>query len=828
MFGQAYALYNREITYKQPIDIPDRYLDGERYILTAFGCVLTERRTEKSYVYSVVNLSNGRKAILCRSEKPLDFGSHAKLVQKIYALPFRDVGRYEADRPSGDRLPADKLNEILNHVFKCVLPQHGYKFRENQLGLSEHMLETITRKGISLAESEVGTGKTLAYLVAAVLAKRGRFNDSWLRGNLPGQSYAEGAYMPVVIATSSIALQKALVTGYIPDLSRILMAHHIIRTPLTCVIRKGKEHYLCEARLRTYYADADIAARTVLGPLLSRSASCDLSDADGLTPYMKRQVCVGGRCATSCRYRDNCRYVCHIQAANDSTVDFQVTNHNYFLADIAHRRNKKHPLLPHYQLVIMDEAHKFLTAARQMYGLELSDVEIPRIADSIHSFADYMMATDGSNVHRLAKKLAGQSKRLFKRLRENTHSAADYAESGQFPAVMDAETARHLKNIAEIAGALIAAMEGRIVPTHLFERKKQAVRNLGSVRDRALAFRKYENLICWIEQQDSEENSETILRAIPKELSAQMYADIWNMGIPFVLTSGTLSAFGDFTRTKQTLGIDRMDAFYVQSISLPSPFDYKKNTLLYLSEQTLFPNNHDKEYISSIADEVERLTRASLGHAAVLFTSYNVLGQVYAILKERYLPYPLFRMGRRDTSALDQFKTSGNGVLFASGALWEGVDVPGDALSMLIIVKLPFAAPDPIGDYERSLFGSTELYKVKALIPDMLVKLKQGFGRLIRTETDTGVCAILDCRAGIGVPRNGVSWGEDEQRSGGDAQACVGEAERSLRGHGTYHRHVLKTLPPCEVTSDTAAVEQFIREFKPQSYFAEEAICEAA
>jgi ATP-dependent DNA helicase DinG len=160
------------------------------------------------------------------------------------------MARFEADRQPGEYLAWHKLPEILRHIFEEVLPQYGFVFRDNQLGLAEHILGAVFQRGISLAESAVGTGKTLAYLTAAVLAKRGRVNDFWLRGNLHGQSYAESAYMPVVVATSSIALQRAIAADYIPELSRILMNHDIIRAPLTCAIRKGKEHYLCEKRLR--------------------------------------------------------------------------------------------------------------------------------------------------------------------------------------------------------------------------------------------------------------------------------------------------------------------------------------------------------------------------------------------------------------------------------------------------------------------------------------------------------------------------------------------------------------------------------------------------
>jgi ATP-dependent DNA helicase DinG len=160
------------------------------------------------------------------------------------------------------------------------------------------------------------------------------------------------------------------------------------------------------------------------------------------------------------------------------------------------------------------------------------------------------------------------------------------------------------------------------------------------------------------------------------------------------------------------------------------------------------------------------------------------MGQVHTILSGRGLPFPLFRLERGGISAIERLKKSGDGVLLASGALWEGIDIPGDTLSMLIIVKLPFAVPDPIGDYERSL--CMDIYKARCLIPDMQIRLKQGDGRLIRTEADTGAVAILDIRA----------------------------SER-----GAYRRWVLEALPERRVTSSITEVKKFIEEKKAPAYF---------
>jgi ATP-dependent DNA helicase DinG len=513
---------------------------------------------------------------------------------------------------------------------------------------------------------------------------------------------------------------------------------------------------------------------------MKHNVSCDLAEAEGLTPYMKRHVCVSGKCGEACRYAGYCRYLRYLDQANDSKTDFLITNHNYYLADVLHRASGKRPLLPHYQMVVVDEAHKFLTAARQMYGVELAGDEIPTLTDATHGFTEGK-SLGGVNIHRLAKKMEDQSKRLFRHLREHLPDIPD-DETERLPAMMDTDAARHLKSIAGIADDLIVALGDSHVQTRHRERRSQAIWALGNLKERAAILRKHTDLVCWLEASESGYT----LSGIPKNLDALLYRDIWSKGLPIILTSGTLSAAKDFARTKQSLGIARLKDWQVMETSQPSPFDYHKNALMYISNRVPFPDQQDKRYIAAVADEVERLIRVSNGHAAVLFTSYNAMGQVHAMLEHRDMPFPMFRMGRRDTSALERFKASVNGVLFASGSFWEGIDIPGDALSMLIIVKLPFAAPDPVADYERSLYGSMEQYKSRALVPDMLVKLRQGFGRLIRTETDTGVCAILDSRAREGAP---------------------------------YHDRVLSALPLCRMTSDINDITIFLQLKKASQYF---------
>jgi ATP-dependent DNA helicase DinG len=691
--------------------------------------------------------------------------------------------KHNIDKKPGEGLKAETLQRITQHIFTEILPQFGYAVRENQVELAGQILAVLARRGLILAESEVGTGKTHAYLIAATAAKRGRLNDSWLRGHYPKQSWAESAYMPVVISTSSIALQNAVIKDYIPELSRILLQHDIIQTPLTAAVRKGREHYICEQRFQRHYNNAADEVKHLLYDFVGSTAPFDLTNADTLSPYIKRGICVSEKCGDNCPHRTKCRYQKHLREINDPKVDFQITNHNYFLADTLHRAGGKRPLLPNYQLVIIDEAHKFLAAARSMYGLELTSDELPELAREIHTFISNR-ATTGVNVHRLAKRFSEQSEKLFRKLTANAAEPDDDTE--RFPAIIDSEVLHYLRNIAGVATELAGAVESSRVHKLYKERQSKALWRLNIVQEKVSALRKQNKLIHWFEKSGSVEGGSSSLCAIPKDLNERLYKDLWSRGIPILLTSGTLSASGDFSRIKETLGIDRVIPFKVSDTTMPSPFNHRKNCLMYISENVPFPDNKDKHYITAVANEVERLILAAHGHAVVLFTSYNVMGRVHALLKARNLPFPLFRLERGGVNAIGRFKQSKNGILLASGALWEGIDIPGDTLSLLIIVKLPFAVPDPIGDYERSLCDSMEEYKTKAIVPDMLVKLKQGFGRLIRTETDTGVVAILDSRA---------------------------------NNRGAYRERVLAALPECRVVSSTTEIKNFMRTRKSSAFF---------
>jgi ATP-dependent DNA helicase DinG len=328
-----------------------------------------------------------------------------------------------------------------------------------------------------------------------------------------------------------------------------------------------------------------------------------------------------------------------------------------------------------------------------------------------------------------------------------------------------------------------------------------------------------EKYITWLEKTANENNSdvkiaEYKLCGTPKNLDKILFNEQWRKNIPTVFTSGTLSANGDFTRFKEQLGLnfsnskqqsklnfsnskeqseqnfsESKNQFSETKISeniYQSPFNYEQNCMLYVSETTENPNAEIHAYTKSISDEIERLVEISNGHAAILFTSYDVMGRVFSEIKSKKLGFPMFKLSKSTGNEISLFKKSKNGILFASGALWEGIDIPNDTLSMLIIVKLPFEKPNPISEYEQSKFMNFDDYREKVIVPEMLIKLKQGFGRLIRTESDTGIVALLDSR--------------------------ISENE-------SYKSEIFSALPKCKIAKNLNDVNDFLREKKSEEYW---------
>lgn len=726
--------------------------DTSTGVLMNKDCILIQNYTGKTYTYRAINFITGDNKYLFHRKKPVGKEDYKKINTKFMSLPF-----FNKNYPKNGV-------EMIDYIFAVIFPMYGYTVRREQVNLSKHMFKAMREEKISMSDIAVGLGKTHAYLVAAIV-----HNIFIIKGFITRK-------MPIIISTSSIELQRAMVKDYIPEISKILYENGIISKPITCVLRKGKENYLCENRLKDYFNTLNPNKKrkgeySALEELVN-NIEIDLDEVKGISNYDKRKICVNRGICFNCKKYRSCSYQNFMIRAKKSNYDFQICNHNYYLADILRRRKGLIPLFPEYKAVIIDEAHKLTGAAQQMYGTLMKQNEI----NSLLKKAKPKKAKGKvrKNISKICKETISYNNLLFKELIHHIPKGLYLEDTERFETIMTSRAKVLMKKIVTKLEELL-----RVIP----EKDRKLLSDIRRIKEEIHTIMEC-NIIYWIEKPNAK--GQTILASVPKALSQEMSKDIWCLDRAMLLTSGTISVDGNFDYMKKELGLDYINKSKIIEISKSSPFNFKENCIIYIADNIPYPNNDNDKYIKRIAEEIYKLIRASNGHALVLFTSYKPLRKVYKILSEQIKDIPLIEMSRGKKNAVLEFKKSEKGVLFATGSLWEGVNIPGDILSHLIIVKLPFPIPDPISEYEKTLYDDINDYKEAVLIPKMLIKLRQGVGRLIRNETDTGVISVLDVRA-------------------------------SRRGK--YHKAVIDALPKCKVIEKIGEVEKFIREKKDKTFF---------
>lgn len=647
-----------------------------------------------------------------------------------------------------------RAHQEVEKIFRVLLPEQGLAVREEQIRLCHEMLDTLLGERIALCDAGVGIGKTYAYLVACVLMRK--YSILMERNSLPKQH-------PVVVSTSSIALQKAILSEYVPFLSRVLVEQGIIQTPLRAVVRKGKEHFVCDNRLEQRieairYKQKNAVQREAL---LSLRKHYDMDIVKDLSGFDRRLVCVPKFCPRECPGRQMCRYQRYLEESKKQDVFLQICNHNYLLADAFHRREEYKPLLADYRALVVDEAHKLPEAARQMFGKNLCMDDIREIA--------YYLEREHQNVETRTLKTGMYS--IFTIIRESHMFSHGIKENFQ----LTGECEFCLWEGIQMIERMMEQLKG-VVPKWVLNRLQEAK----------------EVLECFLQKNSKyvlhlrmDKEKIPVLCAASREIPQLLREMLWDreQALSVILTSGTLKAGKGFARTLQMTGLEgRTD---VQSYVAESPFAYEENCLLYLPKTLRKCKRGSREEVEMVAGQIHSLICSTYGHTLVLFTSYTLMGSVYQILRDG-IPFPMVEVWRHSQEEILRFKTMENAVLFAAGSCWEGVDFPGDMVSSLIIVKLPFAVPDPISEAEKETYESLEDYIQAIIVPDMQKKLRQGFGRAIRTETDTCVVSILDFRA--------------------------------VKG-GKYHEDVMCALPPCQMAEELREVQDFIRSRKGVEYY---------
>ncbi|MGH9846988.1 MAG: ATP-dependent DNA helicase [Blastocatellia bacterium] len=630
-----------------------------------------------------------------------------------------------------------------------------YEYRSGQIAMADAVADALDKRHHLLVEAGTGTGKTLAYLVPAIATGR-----------------------RVIISTGTKNLQEQLFYKDIPFLQKILPRK------FKATILKGRSNYVCLNRLKQSESTPVLEGLEEMDhfDLINRwaweSQTGDRAELAQLPEKLsfwrhidaRSDICLGQKCP----HFDACFITRARQSALES--DIVIVNHALFFADLALRDREVGQVLPDYNAVIFDEAHQLEDIAAQYFGAHVSSYQIEDLVGD----ASRLMINDvesakeltkaGARVVRMADafwmvfsggigNLSGDGRFVIRPqmfVNKKRDGTADPTVAGQ--RYLELRTAlERLKASLQVVKNPPPDLDA------LIRRAEQALFDLDFI-----LLGSDETFVNWCERR----GRGTFLTATPIDASGILNDRLFgNEKIESaILTSATLTSAGSFNFIRARLGIDK-----AKELIADSNYDYTQQALLYLPPK--MPDPRDGGFAMAAANEIVKILNATRGRAFVLCTSYSQMQTLREMVGYR-VGFPILMQGEGSrTGLLDSFRKTPNAVLFATSSFWQGVDVRGEALSCVIIDKLPFAVPsDPviaarqnfIDKHGGSSFGEYS-------VPSAIISLKQGIGRLIRGTTDRGVLSILDPRV---VTKS-------------------------------YGQHFLKSLPPARLTRKIEDVEQF-------------------
>ena len=586
-----------------------------------------------------------------------------------------------------------------------VLP--GYEERPAQRRLSDAVADVLEHGGLLLAEAGTGTGKTLAYLLPAVLSER-----------------------RVVISTGTKNLQEQLVQKDLPLLAQALGRE------LRVAVMKGRANYLCLLRFSSFgkagsfrrLEELPVYKAVEAWSTTTKSGDrAEVSDMPDNVDFWREVSAASENCiGQSCSLFDACFVTGMRQRALEA--DVVVVNHHLLCADLAVKDGSYGSVIPPYDTLILDEAHLIEDVATQYFGVQVSSHKLEELVRDV----ERELKAANLNARELrsaAEGLRVRSERFFTRLGK---SRPGRIAPGWMTDAMAEESLDLLQRLEGLRTALLAVPDRPEPLTGL------AVRTLALTSD-----------VAFLVRADSDDHvyfAETrgrgvFLRAMPIDVSGRLKLLLFDQLRATVLTSATLAVDAGFGYVKDRLGIQPSE-----ELLLASPFHYEEQALLYVPKA--MPEPLAPDFVDRAAEEVVRLVELSRGRAFVLFTSYANMNAVAERIAGR-IAYPILIQGEAPKAQLlDTFRATPHAVLLATASFWQGVDVAGEQLSCVIVDKLPFASPgDPVvaARIERlrnrgqNPFGEYQ-------VPVAVLMLKQGLGRLIRSASDHGILAVLDSR----------------------------------------------------------------------------------
>jgi ATP-dependent DNA helicase DinG len=583
----------------------------------------------------------------------------------------------------------------------------GFAPRESQQAMADAVEEAIADGHSLIAEAGTGTGKTFAYLVPALRSGK-----------------------RVIVSTGTKTLQDQLFHRDLPRVRDVLGAR--LRTSLL----KGRANYLCLYRLDQTHKEGRLASREQATHLQAtrawaqRTSSGDrgeFADVPEDSPLWPRVTSTAENCVgAECPMFADCFVVKARRAAQEA--DVVVVNHHLLFADLAIKQEGFGEILPGANAFILDEAHQIPELAGQFFSSSVTSRQITELANDA-------LAECGAVSGALAS-LREPIEAIAPAAKKMRHSLDRLPVKGGFAAV---------ENDADVQTDLHALNDALQVLTDALKKQSERSRGLGSVYERASdVHRRLQDVTdgCANEAVHWYELSPHgfAFHATPLDLAPPLRALREQSNATWIFTSATLSVAGEFQHFSRQLGLEDPVA-----MSLASPFDFTRQALAYVPKGLPEPN--DPSYTECVVAAARPVLDAARGRTFILFTSHRALRRAAELLVD--IPYPLFVQGTAPRhQLLTEFRESGNGVLLGAASFWEGVDVAGEALSCVIIDKLPFAAPDdPVLEARLSALrenGGNPFFDWQ--VPAAVIALKQGAGRLIRDIADRGVLMLCDPR----------------------------------------------------------------------------------
>jgi ATP-dependent DNA helicase DinG len=627
---------------------------------------------------------------------------------------------------------------IMEKYFEILGQFSRYERREAQERMVAKVAESLAQKQTLVVEAGTGSGKSFGYLIPALYQQ---------------SQAAAGEKKPVVISTATIALQEQLLQKDIPFLAKASGIDN-----LTAKLVKGRGNYICIQKLLDVERQVKPNSREMLHVQFLKSELANGWNGDvaelsiALPPEFWKEVrsdsedCLGRKC----RFYDENPYR---KAREDlDQADILVANHALYLQDIGAGQS----ILPPHDTVIFDEAHQLKHYALSAFTVRIGKFATQKLLQKIHR---RLQPIPEQFHHLIADSEAAIFEWLFRSEQSTFRLYPDelflYLINKQIQVLQELEKWLVGLDVKQLTLIRPDMFESELDMDKAKVQREKLISQLQGLIARWEFFLEEDPFtrqrVNWAEV--DKERLYYELKSTPLNISDMMRNLLWK-DKNAVLTSATLSVNHSLNFVRKDLGIDEGN-----DLVLPSPFKYEEQCVLYLPENLPEPNSD--AFLMAITDEIERVLRLSRGRAFVLFTSNSAMQRVsHALIPQ--LPYPCRVQGDLPRNRLiDWFKQTPNSIIFATSTFWEGIDIPGEALSCVIIDKIPFSPPgDPVHQAVTDFLKSRgEDWFSQYALPQAVIKLKQGFGRLIRSGTDKGLVAIMDPR----IRRKG--YGKIIQRS---------------------------------------------------------------